>query len=209
MQFIAHRGHWLKPEEKNTPEALLRALAAGYGVETDLRDAGGRLVVSHDPAGGESLLAEDFFGLYTGAMASAPLALNIKADGLRPLLKPMLQRHGIENYFCFDMSVPETLGYQREGFRYFTRESEIEPAPVLYYQATGVWLDMFYSDWLQSTDIKRHLAAGKEVAVVSPELHRRPHLAFWQRLREAGIGRESRIMFCTDFPAEAAAFFHD
>jgi len=56
--------------------------------------------------------------------------------------------------------------------------------------------------------IREHLEAGKEVALVSPELHGRPHGAFWQRLRDAGLSRQDALMLCTDFPGAAREFFH-
>lgn len=209
MKFLAHRGQWTKPAEKNSRAVLHAALASGFGVETDFRDSAGQLVISHDPAAPDSYSAADFFATAaTFDLRHQPLALNIKADGLRALLKPLLQQHGISNYFCFDMSVPETLAYRREGLRFFTRESEYEPAPALYADAAGVWMDMFHSDWIAPTRIREHLAASKEVALVSPELHGRPHLAFWTRLREAGLHREPGLMLCTDFPVDARDFFH-
>ncbi len=210
MHIISHRGQWTAPAEKNTEAALRLAFATGFGVETDIRDLAGQLVISHDPAPTDAWPAADFFRTAASAPGGPfPLALNIKADGLRLLLKPLLARHGITDYFCFDMSVPETLAYRRDGFRFFTRESEYEPAPALYADAAGVWMDMFHGEWITPAHIRRHLAADKQVALVSPELHGRSHLDFWIRLREAGLHREADLMLCTDFPAVARDFFHD
>jgi len=209
LAILAHRGFWQKPEEKNSPAALRRALAEGFGIETDLRDHAGRLVISHDPAGPDSFSAPDFLALCREINPLAPLALNIKADGLRPLLKSLLQHHPAQNYFCFDMSVPETLLYHRDGLRFFTRESEHEPAPVLYAPAAGVWLDMFTGDWATPAHLSQHLQAGKQVALVSPELHGRPHLPFWTSLRASPAARDPSLMLCTDHPQAAREFFHD
>ncbi len=209
MHFLAHRGFWQSMEEKNSPAALRRALSEGFGVETDLRDAAQQLVIAHDPAGPGAQPVDEFFAAYAETKSTAALALNMKADGLRSLLKTLLRKHGIKNYFCFDMSAPETLGCARDGLRFFTRESEIETAPVLYNEAAGVWLDMFKSDWVTPGVIEKHLQAGKEAALVSPELHQRPHLPFWNALRAAGLGKNSSVLLCTDHPREARAFFHD
>ena len=209
MHILAHRGFWKRPAERNTLAALELALSQGYGLETDVRDAAGELVIAHDPPVGSCPTLAELLALSAAHGPQLPLALNLKADGLRSRLKSLLQAHPAQNYFCFDMSVPETLACRRDGLRYFTRESEFEPSPVLYAEAAGVWLDMFSSDWLQPADLNRHLDASKEVAVVSPELHGRPHLGFWQRLRDGGFGRASRVMLCTDLPTAAAAFFHE
>jgi glycerophosphoryl diester phosphodiesterase len=53
--------------EQNTEAAFRRALENGFGIETDFRDCGGSLVVSHDPALSGSppvkLTADDFFAV--------------------------------------------------------------------------------------------------------------------------------------------------
>jgi len=207
MNFLAHRGLWKEPAERNTPESLSSAIVSGFGLETDIRDAAGQLVIAHNPSRGTVQRLLEFFCQYREQRLGEPLALNIKADGLSALLKPLLQEHGIENYFCFDMSIPETLVYRHQGLRFFTRESEYEPTPTLYADAAGVWMDMFHGDWIAPVRIREHLAAGKQVALVSPELHGRPHLAFWARLLEAGLRDEPDLMLCTDFPVAARDFF--
>lgn len=209
MRILSHRGFWTQREETNTAAAFVRSFAAGFGTETDLRDAGGRLVISHDPADDRALAAGEFFRFHDMAGGPLPLALNIKADGLPRLLRPLLEQFRITDYFCFDMSVPETLAYRREGLRFFTRESEFERTPVLYGDAAGVWLDQFASDWITPADITRHLTAGKQVALVSPELHARPHLPFWQSLRTAQLAATDGLMLCTDHPAAARQYFHE
>lgn len=46
--IIAHRGFWKIASEKNSLVAFERAFSNGYGVETDIRDLMGGLVVEHD-----------------------------------------------------------------------------------------------------------------------------------------------------------------
>lgn len=208
LRLLAHRGVWYLPEERNGIDALRKAFQLEFGLETDLRDAMGEIVVMHDLPISTLLNLADVFAAYCDNNCVTPLALNIKADGLRGLLKPLLKRFGITNYFCFDMSVPETLAYRRDGLRFFTRESEYESVPPLYADAAGVWIDMFHSDWVTAARIREHLNAGKQVAIVSPELHGRPHLDFWKRLQQAGLHLESDFMLCTDFPVAARDFFH-
>jgi glycerophosphoryl diester phosphodiesterase len=209
MMLLAHRGRWQAAEDQNTIAALEAAFRHGDGVETDLRDQSGDLVIAHDVPNGKRPSFADVLTVHRRHDQHLPLALNIKADGLRSRLKPLLLRHGVTNYFCFDMSLPETLAYRREGLRYFARESEYEPAPALYAEAAGVWMDMFDSDWITPARILEHLAAGKQVALVSPELHQRPHLSFWATLHHAGLSRERNLMLCTDHCAAAREFFHE
>jgi hypothetical protein len=69
-------------------------------------------------------------------------------------------------------------------------------------------MDMFHGEWISPARIREHLQAGKQVALVSPELHGRPHLAFWTRLRDARLHAERDLMLCTDLPLAAREFFH-
>ncbi len=207
MFILAHRGLWHEPDERNQPEALRLALVQGFGLETDVRDAAGELVIAHDPPTRPAQQLAEVFALHHALAGHTPLAINIKSDGLRHQLKLLLDEHAVKNYFCFDMSVPEMLAYRREGLCCFTRQSEYEPHPPLYENADGVWMDMFESDWIMPEHVVRHLAAGKQVALVSPELHQRPHEDFWTRLRDAGLTGRPGLMLCTDFPESAREFF--
>jgi glycerophosphoryl diester phosphodiesterase len=207
MLILSHRGYWQSPKEKNSPDAFARSFEAGFGLETDVRDQGGQLVISHDPAVGHVQLFSEFLRLHQEINPELWLALNIKSDGLQPLLKREIDRHGVTNYFVFDMSVPDALSYCRAGMPTFTRQSEYEAQPAYYDQAFGVWLDSFIGDWLTEDVMIEHLKAKKRLCIVSPELHRRPHQAFWEDLRTMPVVRNDAIMLCTDFPSTAKEFF--
>jgi hypothetical protein len=60
---------------------------------------------------------------------------------------------------------------------------------------------------MTATTIELHLRAGKEVCLVSPELHGRPHEPMWEMVRAAGLDRDAGIMLCTDLPDRARSFF--
>ena len=81
--ILAHRGWWQKESEKNTPAALVRALSAGFGIETDIRDLNGELVISHDPPVDSQTTANWLFNQYNKIKANGRIALNIKSDGPR------------------------------------------------------------------------------------------------------------------------------
>lgn len=208
MQIISHRGYWKSAEEKNQHTAFERSFSAGFGLETDIRDRNGSLVVCHDLPVHGCASVEDLFRLYHKAGTPLPLALNIKADGLQVKLKELVGRYGIRNYFVFDMSVPDTLGYLREGVPFFTRQSEFEAIPPLYEPAAGVWVDCFQRDWYTEAEIAGHLAAAKKVCLVSPELHGRNHLPLWQRLLGYSAILSGDLLLCTDYPEEARRFFY-
>ena len=48
MEIIAHRGFWRKKTDQNTIGAFKLALNNHFGIETDIRDQNGQLVISHD-----------------------------------------------------------------------------------------------------------------------------------------------------------------
>jgi hypothetical protein len=209
MRISAHRGHWLTTAEKNTIAAFQRALEGGFGIETDLRDAHGGVVIAHDlPRGGEQTL-DDFLAMCARYPQARPLALNIKSDGQQALVTQALQRHGITDAFVFDMAVPDALGYLRAAVPTYTRCSEYENPPSFLEQASGVWLDAFLDEWYDAAPIRHWLQQGKAVCIVSPELHGRPHQALWQRLRDWGVQREPQVSLCTDLPLDAKEFFRE
>lgn len=206
MKILAHRGYWKQPQEKNTYVALERALQFGFGIETDIRDYCGRLVVSHNVADEKCIDFEMVLEAYSKMNSNAYLALNVKADGIQELLKKLLDKYQITHYFVFDMSVPEQVVYAKQNFRFFARQSDIEKQCVQYEQADGVWLDAFYDDaWLGAANVQAHLDKGKKVCIVSPELHQREHQDFWRNIRS--LKENAQLMLCTDRPEEARRYF--
>lgn len=211
MEVLSHRGFWKTNDEKNTPAAFTRSFTLGFGTETDVRDWDGELVISHDPPTGMPLSFSRFCELYSRDGGGLPLALNIKSDGLASVLRAALETHALHHAFVFDMSVPDTLGYLRAGIPFYTRLSEYEPTPALLESAAGVWVDCFESEWISRENLAALLASGKRVCLVSPELHHRDHLPFWNRLAVwLDIFKQSerdRLMLCTDFPTDARECF--
>lgn len=206
MIIVAHRGWWERTDEKNSPRAFERALRAGFGIETDIRDCMGQVVISHDPPASSGLLRlVDFADLYQTTGSSAPLALNIKSDGLQGCVLNCLTTRGITNYFVFDMAVPDALGYVNRGAPTYTRQSKYEPMPSFYDRASGVWIDCFDGELCSNDVIAGHFRAGKNIALVSPELHNKPHEVAWRQWKPFAM---SRIMICTDFPDRADEYFN-
>lgn len=211
MEILSHRGLWEREEAKNTRDALTASLEHGFGFESDLRDFQGKLVISHNPADRNSCPAEWVFQKLQEYKDQYCFAINIKADGLKEQLAELLEQYEISRYFCFDMSVPQMIEYARYGIRFFTRRSEYEPEPlILYEQAAGVWVDAFENEsWITKEFLESCLDDGKDVCLVSPELHGRSYLAFWKRLREWNVEDRdnARLFLCTDVPAAANEFF--
>ena len=208
MNILAHRGYWLKPEEKNTRGAFERALSLGFGIESDVRDYLGNLVISHDIPGDSAMPLSEFIALLE-QYPRVSFALNVKSDGLQLGIKNS-RLSQVSDYYCFDMSVPDTLGYKKTLLPYFTRFSDIEPHASLLEDASGVWLDNFSDNDLNTSVLKDFLAKRKRVCMVSPELHGFEYQGYWQCLKEFvqhNPDTAHLLELCTDFPQDAKEYF--
>lgn len=203
MQIISHRGYWLEKPERNLKVAFQRSFDLGFGTETDVRDVAGRLVISHDMPDGSEMSLDELLTIMAGR--NLPLAMNIKADGLCAPLKATFEAHGHSNWFVFDMAVPDMRAYLASGVRTYTRQSDVEPVPAWLDEADGVWLDSFAAEWYSPAQLADLLGLGKQVCVVSSELHGRDHLPLW-RLLEAFQG-STNLTLCTDLPETAHSYF--
>lgn len=209
MEIIAHRGFWLEPEEKNTIPAFRRALCAGFGIETDIRDYDQNLVISHDIPSSKSVTLEEFLSLVFEINPSITLALNVKADGLN---KHLLELDRLETipHFYFDMSVPDMLGYVKNKQTLYSRYSDIEEYPALYSESNGIWLDNFTSSELRTDKLVQFIKDDKSVALVSPELHGFEYENYWcsiKQLINENPDISSKIKLCTDYPDKAKRYF--
>ena len=203
MEIISHRGLWEAQEEKNTKNSFNKSFDLGFGTETDVRDANGDLVISHDIPGGNEMTLREFCSLK--GVTDYTLALNIKSDGLAAKLKNTLNEFGLTKWFVFDMSIPDTLGHLQVGNPVFTRLSDIEINTVLLNESVGVWLDAFISDWYGEKIILDLLNQGKKVCIVSPELHGRNYERVWEMLKPISVNEN--LLICTDFPIQAKHYF--
>ncbi len=203
MQILAHRGYWKTIEEKNTLIAFERAFKCRYGIETDVRDYKGKLVISHNVADENCPLFEDVLSIYREIKSDGYLAINIKADGLQDMLEEILSKYKIDKYFVFDMSIPELVVYRARNINYFTRMSEYETDPVLLDDAMGVWMDEWEKAWINNDSISRFLNKNKVVAVISPEIHGRDEIVMWNYMRKID---NDRLLLCTDKPDQFKLF---
>ncbi len=206
MRIIAHRGFWKTEEEKNTLAAFERAFSNGYGIETDIRDRDGEMVISHNPADKHSPLMTDMLELWK-KYGKPALALNVKADGLYLLAEDIFKEYGLteKNYFLFDSSVPEQYIYIKRGYNIFTRSSEFEEKIAFWEQSKGVWLDQFTECGHIADTVGKLLDLGKYVSVVSPELHKRDNRSVWEILKR--YKERDDLILCTDTPKEAEEYF--
>lgn len=209
MKVISHRGYWKNKNEQNTFKSFNSSFVRGFGIETDIRDLNGEIVISHDlPSSDSKILLDDFLASHAEneGFKDLWLALNIKSDGLAQTLLSYLEKYNLKNYFIFDNSIPDLRSYIALGIKFFIRQSEYETDLSFYSESSGVWLDSFNEDIADKGIIQRHLDANKLICIVSPELHDRDHIRFWNFIADF---QTDSIMLCTDYPDEAQAYFNE
>jgi len=203
MKILSHRGYWKEPDERNSNVAFMRSLDLGFGLETDIRDCAGQLVVSHDMPTGNELSFERLLRMFHNR--ALPLALNIKADGLADPIRRSLQENEVKDWFVFDMSVPDMRCYLDAQMPVFVRMSEVETETPWIGEVVGIWWDSFDGGNCDISRVAAYLQEGKRVCLVSPELHNRPYQAFWKAIET--LRDQPELMLCTDFPEQASEFF--
>jgi hypothetical protein len=201
-QVFAHRGFWTafgnQPQlPQNSHKAFERAQVFGFGLETDIRDYLGEVVISHDPVTSRDNL------VVLGAISDYEneVALNIKSDGLLNILnRDDLPR----DYFFFDGSIPEMQKYRTQELETAVRVSELERCQG---NSTRLWIDFFENpDWVDL--YLDNLEENKTYVFVSPELHNQPNLKYWTKLKPHFL-RNQNLKICTDFPLEFLKVLHD
>ena len=207
MEILCHRGIWKNQEEQNMLKSFKKAFELGFGIETDVRDFHSRLVISHDPPITNALVyLDDLFELYNHLHIEKTIAINIKSDGISLAIRDLIKKYNIENFFTFDMSIPELLQYKSLAIRYFSRISEYEREAALIDGAIGIWLDVFESEWY-SEEYLMNLMNDKLVCFVSSELHGRDYRPQWATIKKCSKG--NNFMLCTDKPNRAKKYFND
>lgn len=207
--ILAHRGLWKTPSEKNSKLALFKALNYGFGIETDIRyDKDIGLVVSHDILNNsfKYLAFEELLIEYKKQKINAKLAINIKSDGLHEKLKQMLENYNISEYFIFDMSIPDLISGLKYKLNQYIRFSNYEdPFPYAAF-TNGVWIDSFNSKIPNESEILNLYKKWSSLVFVSPELHGRSYLQYWNFIKSFFKKSKIDIMLCTDLPEEAYDF---
>ena len=210
--ILSHRGYWKLEKEKNTFLAVERAIENGYGLEIDVRDYCGELIISHDvPKSNEVFSFDKFLNILKKYSNNSRIALNIKSDGLQGLLTsalPALKQLNSQ-FYVFDMSFPETFRFYNANISLYTRVSEYENNAQILKMGYGVWVDNFSGDFNQIEISLKFIKQKKRVAFVSPELHGRDHIPVWSMLKEWGLHKYENFEICTDYPADCKNFFGD
>lgn len=201
IRVVAHRGLWGREEDQNTLVAIKSALDFGFGVETDLWAVPPDGVIGHDFPMDDIETLDLLSVLKLEHQHHALLALNVKSDGMLPLLQreEVAAQLATWDWFVFDMSIPETVRLGAAGIPFVRRVSDFEPLPNVLLDR-GYWVDCFSGTYPR-------FALGDTLSVfVSPELHDFDPEPAWHEIRMLDDSTRN-LAICTDFPERASEFF--
>jgi len=162
--FIAHRINTIKE---------LNDIPTHVGVEVDLRDYNGKLILSHDP-----FIEGELFEEYLEHYKHSFIILNIKSERIEYKVIDLLNKFNITEYMFLDSSFPmmyklSTEGEKNIAVRYSQFES-IYTVVKVERMFKYVWVDCFTKLPL-NTYIHQLMKINEyKVCIVSPELQGRP-----------------------------------
>ncbi len=163
MNFIAHRINSVKE---------LDSLPSQYGVELDLRDSNGELIIVHNPfENGEN------FEEYLKHYHHGTMIVNVKSERIEFKILEYLEKYNIKDYFFLDSSIPMMYLLSEKGcLNSAVRFSEIEPielALAMKDRVKWVWVDCFSHLPINKDNYRILKEAGLKLCLVSPELQGR------------------------------------
>lgn len=164
MRYIAHRINTIK-ELKKVPEE--------YGVEVDLRDCGGRLILQHEPfVDGENL--KDYLKYYN----HGTMILNVKSERIEFQVLELLKKYKVTDYFFLDSSFGMIYSLTKQGEKNMAlRFSEFEGLDTILAmkgRLKWVWVDCFTKLSIDKNSFEILKKAGFMLCLTSPELLGRP-----------------------------------
>lgn len=218
LHILAHRANLQgsDPVHENSAAAVRAALAAGFGLETDIRlDAAQGFYISHDP---QPVTPAQAFATHAALWRQYPearIALNIKELGAEAALLQALQREAVAaQVFLFDMELLEPVAGATAALlrtldphialaaRVSDRAEPLEQALSIGV-AQSIWLDEFDAPWADRASVQALKAAGRTVYAVSPDLHGYPleqSVRRWHDFMAWGVDG-----ICTDWPLRLRA----
>jgi len=155
----------------NTIEGLLKT-PKDRGVEIDIRDYDGGLVLTHEPfTKGDSL--EEYLKNYHHKF----IIFNTKVDGITSHILELVKKYNIKDYFFLDLANPTLIWQANKGVRDIAaRFSEYEPVEAclaLKGKVEWVWVDCFNSIPLNQENYSV-LSKHFKLCLVSPEMQGHP-----------------------------------
>ena len=153
-----------------------------FGLELDVRDNNGDLIVSHDPAT-TAIKLEDYLAKIDD---NNLIAIKIKSVEIEKELKKIITNANLKNYFTFDWPIPSLIKAQKNQLKCAFRLSEFEKE--IFPNCEWVWIDSFNEIWYDENILSNLKNKGLNLALVSPELHGRENdLEKFEKIVNSGL----------------------
>jgi len=151
----------------------LKNVKAEYGVEIDVRNYAGKLILHHEP-----FKRGDYFEDFCAEFDKSFLILNIKTEGIEEDVLSKIRKYNIKNYFLLDVSFPFIIKLIKTGEKKiavrFSEFESIETVLSLEGMVEWVWIDIFNKLPLDKDSFIKLKNAGFKICLVSPEILMRP-----------------------------------
>lgn len=178
--LISHRINFLNSQ------SAADVFSVADGIEFDIRDSNGQLIVQHD-AFQEGQPFSEFLPF---CPPNKFYIVNVKAEGIEELAIEMLTNHGIYHFFLLDCGMPSIIRLGRKGERrlavrfseYESFETVVAVAPYV----SWIWVDVFTRLPITQILVERARTLGLRICLVSPELQGQPEK------------RDEYLAFCKD-----------
>jgi hypothetical protein len=167
FQCVAHRVNELNAETAD------RIFATADGIEFDIRDSDGELVVHHDAFAKpeDCQLFEDFL---RHCPTDKLYIVNVKAEGIEERVIEALTMRGINNIFLLDCGLPAMYKLSQKGERRmairFSEYESLETVRLMRDRVQWVWVDVFSVLPLTAAIAQKIRGWGLKICLVSPEL---------------------------------------
>jgi hypothetical protein len=187
---IAHRVNQLNDETAK------RIFQECDGIEFDIRDSGGELIVCHDAfATVNDCQRFDEFVQY--CPTDKLYIVNAKAEGIEERAIAVLEARGIRNFFLLDCGMPAMYRLSQKGetrlaIRFSEYES-LETVRLMKDLVQWVWVDVFSVLPLTAQTANQIREWGLKICLVSPELQGQQDklVSYKKYLEEIGANLEA------------------
>ncbi len=163
MILIAHRINSSKELSK---------IPLNCGVELDLRDFAGNLVLQHNP-----FLKGEKFGEFLKKYKHNFIILNIKSERIEFRVLKLLKKYKIKRYFFLDSSFPMIRELIKKGEKNIairvSDEEDLKTAINLKNKIKWIWFETQFSYKKSLFKLKKLKRNYFKICIVSPDLHKK------------------------------------
>jgi len=166
--FITHRINTLNEDISK------QIFSISDGIEFDIRDSNGHIIVQHDPFLDGQLLTD--FVKY--CPSDKFYIVNVKSEGIEQDAINILESHNISTFFLLDCSIPSIIKLKNKGERRtcvrFSEYESLDTIQLMKDVVTWVWIDVFTKMPLNKDIYTILKSYNLKLCLVSPELQNQP-----------------------------------